>query len=157
MIDTIPSDQIINNLKKISDKYQEVILYLMQGKGNMIPPSLVDMDKNRMIATNLQEQFLENPEKFWQLNLEYVQKFQTLITNSVDKFTGHNPSPLFVPADRDRRFRDASWENNAYFDFIKQFYLMSSEWLQRNIELYDLSPELKNTLNDLVLVFRTIS
>lgn len=146
MIDNVSSDQIINNLKKISDKYQEIILYLMQGKGNMIPPSLVDIDKNRIIATNLQEQFLENPEKFWQLNLEYVQKFQSLITNSVDKFTGKNPSPLFVPDGRDRRFRDASWENNAYFDFIKQFYLMSSEWLQRNVELYNLPTELKQHL-----------
>lgn len=146
MIDTVSSDQIINNFKKISDKYQEIILYLMQGKGNMIPPSLIDMDKNRIIAVNLQEQFLENPEKFWQLNLEYVQKFQSLITNSIDKFIGKNPSPLFVPADRDRRFRDASWENSAYFDFIKQFYLMSSEWLETNISLYNLPYELKQHL-----------
>lgn len=145
-MNNISSDEIINNIKKISDKYQEIILCLMQGKGNMIPPPLVDMDKNRVILASLSEQFINNPEKFWQLNIEYVKKFQNLVTNSVEKFVGKSTLPLFSPTSRDKRFKDMAWQNNAYFDFVKQFYLMSSQWLEENINQYELAPDLKQHL-----------
>ena len=34
-----------------------------------------------------------------------------------------NVSPLAAPAPGDRRFRDAEWQQNEIFDFIKQSYL----------------------------------
>lgn len=145
-MDNISSDEIIKNIKKVSDKYQEIILCLMQGRGNMIPASLIDMDKNRVILSSLSEQFIKNPEKFWQLNIQYVEKFQNLVINSVEKFVGKSTTPLFSPNSKDRRFKDLAWQDNAYFDFVKQFYLMSSEWLQDNIEQYELAPDLKQHL-----------
>ncbi|MFP3017606.1 MAG: PHA/PHB synthase family protein [Candidatus Tisiphia sp.] len=114
--------------------------------GNMIPASLIDMDKNRVISSSLSEQFIKNPEKFWQLNIQYVEKFQNLVINSVEKFVGKSTTPLFSPNSKDRRFKDLAWQDNAYFDFVKQFYLMSSEWLQDNIEQYELAPDLKQHL-----------
>lgn len=145
-MDNISSDEIIKNIKEVSDKYQEIILCLMQGRGNLIPASLIDMDKNRVILSSLSEQFIKNPEKFWQLNIQYVEKFQNLVVNSVEKFVGKSTTPLFSPNSKDRRFKDLAWQDNAYFDFVKQFYLMSSEWLQDNIEQYELAPDLKQHL-----------
>lgn len=104
------------------------------------------MDKNRVILSSLSEQFIKNPEKFWQLNIQYVEKFQNLVINSVEKFVGKSTNPLFSPNSKDRRFKDLAWQDNAYFDFVKQFYLMSSEWLQDNIEQYELAPDLKQHL-----------
>ncbi|WP_375332433.1 hypothetical protein [Candidatus Tisiphia endosymbiont of Psammoecus bipunctatus] len=105
-MDNISSDEIIKNIKKVSDKYQEIILCLMQGRGNMIPESLIDMDKNKVILSSLSEQFIKNPEKFWQLNIQYVEKFQNLVINSVEKFVGKSTTPLFSPNSKDRRFKD---------------------------------------------------
>lgn len=140
------SDEVINNAKKISEKYQEIIMHLMQGKSNMLPPSLFDIDKNRDILTNVCEQFSKSPEKFWQINTEYTEKFQGLVNNSVAKFVGSKAEPIFSPLGKDKRFKDAVWQDNSYFDFIKQFYLMSSEWLQKNVQQYDLTLELKQHL-----------
>lgn len=140
------SDEIINNVKKLSEKYQEIMLYFMQGKGNILPPSLFDADKNRDILTSVCKQFTENPEKFWQINTQYAEKFQGLVSNSVAKFVGSKAAPIFAPLDKDKRFKDVVWQDNTYFDFIKQFYLMSSEWLQKNVEQYELIPELKKHL-----------
>lgn len=142
----ISSDEIIRNIRQVSDKYQEVILYLMQGKGNIIPPSLVDVDKNRMILSSASEQLVSNPEKFLQLNIEYVEKFQNLIINSVEKFSGKQTEPLYSPQGKDKRFQDIAWEENVYFNFVQQFYLMSSEWLQKNIKQYELAPDLQQHL-----------
>ncbi|WP_253308191.1 MULTISPECIES: PHA/PHB synthase family protein [unclassified Rickettsia] len=142
----IPSEQIINNLKEINDKYQEILLQLMQGKGSMIPSSLVDSDRNRVIFTSMVEQFWANPEKFCNVNVEYIEKFRELTSNACAKFVGSTAKPIFSPDNKDKRFKDSSWQDNAYFDFVKQFYLMSSECIQKNIRQYELSPNLKQHL-----------
>lgn len=142
----IAGDELIHNFRKITDKYQELLLYFIKGKGNLIPAGLVDNDKATILFTGAYEQFTRHPEKFLQVNLEYMQKFQELMTNTMTKFAGQEAEPLFTPDSRDKRFRDDSWQENAYFDFIKQFYLMSSEYLQKSIEQYQLDPEIKKYL-----------
>lgn len=142
----ISSDEVIQNIKKVADRYQELIHELMQGKGSMFPSSLMDKDKAQMMYKKLCEQFIECPEKFLQVNVEYGKKFQYLVESSVAKFLGRESEPVFAPSSRDRRFKDEAWQENIYFDFVKQFYLMSSEWVQKNIDQYELEPELKKYL-----------
>ncbi|ABV75493.1 Poly(3-hydroxyalkanoate) synthetase [Rickettsia akari str. Hartford] len=142
----ISHETIINNFKEIADKYQELILHFMQGKGSMITRSLIESDKNRIIASLMVEQFCSNPEKFCQINIEYIDKLRELTTNSFAKFVGSPAKAVFSPDNRDKRFKDSSWEDNAYFDFVKQYYLLSSEWLKKNIEQYVLSNDLKQHL-----------
>jgi polyhydroxyalkanoate synthase len=143
----IANDEIIQNIKNINDKYQELILYLMQGKGNIIPLSLVDPDKIHKTLLNISEQFLANPQKFLQINIEYVEQLNNLIASSLCKFTGQDAATIFSPSNNDRRFKDPAWQDNIYFDFVKQFYLMSKEFVQKNIEQYDLQPELRRYLD----------
>lgn len=45
------------------------------------------------------------------------------------------------------------WEDNAYFDFVKQYYLLSAEWLKKNIDQYELSDDLKQHLDFLTRHF----
>lgn len=143
----IPNDEMIKNIQSINDKYQEVILYLMQGKGNIVPLSLVDPNRINKTLFNISEQFLANPQKFLQVNIEYAEKLNNLIATSLRKFTGQDATNMFSPSNKDRRFKDPAWEDNIYFDFVKQFYLMSTEFVQKNIEQYDLQPELKGYLD----------
>ena len=142
----INSDEVIQNIKKVVDKYQEIMLHLMQGKGAFVPLSLVDKDKNRTVFTNAFEQFYASPEKFMKLNVEYTEKFKDLVSISVAKFTGQEVNPLYTPASRDRRFKDPAWQENIFFDFVKQFYLMSAEWVEKNIEQFEFEPDLKKYL-----------
>ena len=39
-------------------------------------------------------------------------------------------SPVIAPAQGDRRFRDAEWQDNEIFDFIKQSYLLAANAMQ---------------------------
>ena len=41
---------------------------------------------------------------------------------------GVDVEPVIVPDRGDRRFKDAAWNDNALFDFIKQSYLLSSKY-----------------------------
>ena len=39
---------------------------------------------------------------------------------------GRDLPPMIEPAPGDRRFRDAEWQQNEIFDFIKQSYLLTA-------------------------------
>jgi polyhydroxyalkanoate synthase len=142
----VSSDEIIQNIKKISDKYQEILFLLMQGKGAFIPTSLTDSETAKEMWSKGFKVFLDNPEKFVATNLEYTDKFRELVALSIDKFMGVETHDLYTPNNRDRRFKDPAWQENIYFDFVKQFYLMSSEWMKKSLSHYELEPQLKNYL-----------
>ena len=41
------------------------------------------------------------------------------------------------PAPDDRRFKDAAWQENELFDFIKQSYLLTARWMQQTVREVD--------------------
>jgi polyhydroxyalkanoate synthase len=48
--------------------------------------------------------------------------------NSVSRMAGENTAPLIEPDARDKRFTDAEWSANHFFDFLKQAYLLTVRW-----------------------------
>ena len=46
---------------------------------------------------------------------------------------GEAPSRWSTPAPGDRRFRDAEWQQNEIFDFIKQSYLLTANAMQEMV------------------------
>lgn len=137
-------DELIENIKNASAKYQELLLLLMQGKASFVPSCFVDEDKARLSVLKVFEQFLEHPEKAAQANIDYLHKLQNLVQNAITKFTGGNADDIFKPSEKDKRFKDKAWQENAYFDFIKQFYLLNANWIEENIKQYQLEPELED-------------
>jgi poly[(R)-3-hydroxyalkanoate] polymerase subunit PhaC len=47
---------------------------------------------------------------------------------------GHDAEPVIAPAKDDRRFKDAAWQDNQLFDFVKQSYLLTARWLQSTVQ-----------------------
>ncbi|HUG61442.1 MAG TPA: class I poly(R)-hydroxyalkanoic acid synthase, partial [Methylomirabilota bacterium] len=43
-------------------------------------------------------------------------------------------APAAVPEPGDKRFQDQDWRENQFYDFVKQFYLISSRWAQELVE-----------------------
>ncbi len=145
MADFTEADQLINNIKHIGEKYQEVLFYMMRHKpcASLSPMS---PEKLQEIATKALDRLMTSPEQFMSLNAEYSQKFTSLVTNTVARFSGERLEPLYNPDSRDRRFKDATWRENLYFDFIKQFYLMSSEWAQKQTQNLHLEPLMQQSV-----------
>jgi polyhydroxyalkanoate synthase subunit PhaC len=46
---------------------------------------------------------------------------------------GEIEPPLVQPAPGDKRFKDKDWQENQIFDFIKQSYLLTANWLQSTV------------------------
>ena len=126
-------EHIINNFKNIAVKYHEILMTIASGKGNSAYGAMFSQEKMQKIAAKILEKSQENPEHFAELNLEYAQKFNILMTNTLMKFIGEDIPSIFTPNKGDKRFKDDAWNQNIYFDFIKQFYIMSSDLIKNHV------------------------
>ena len=52
---------------------------------------------------------------------------------SLRRMAGEPAEPVAAPDARDRRFTDPEWSRNQFFDFIKQFYLITTRWAEAMI------------------------
>lgn len=89
---------------------------------------------------NVGEAFMEmtrhlmmDPHKLVQAQVELWQDYMTLWQNTTRRLMGEEIAPTVAPAHDDRRFRDAAWEENSMFDFIKQSYLLTARWMQNTV------------------------
>lgn len=73
--------------------------------------------------------FSKEPMHVAQVANNYWQKNARLCFSVWQRLLGHKTEPLVEPDSSDRRFQDPAWNEILYFDFIKQSYLLFSEFI----------------------------
>ncbi len=76
---------------------------------------------------------MSDPSRLVQAQLSLWNDYMTLWQRTAQRFLGGRSEPVIEPARGDRRFRDAAWDDNTLFDFIKQSYLLTARWLQNTV------------------------
>ena len=71
---------------------------------------------------------MSNPQELVQAQFQLWQNYVRLWHTTTRRMMGAEVDPVIVPDRGDRRFKDAAWNENALFDFIKQSYLLSSKY-----------------------------
>ena len=72
------------------------------------------------------------PERTVEAERRLFTGYMELWTSSLKRMMGEPPAPAAEPDPRDKRFADPEWSENQFFDFIKQFYLITSRWAGRS-------------------------
>jgi polyhydroxyalkanoate synthase len=135
------NDRVLDNLKNISEKYQAVLGQLMNYKTNNPANNIFSQERMQDIASRVLDKMKDRPDQFAKLNIDYSEKLNVLITNTLMKFIGEEVPSLFAPPKGDKRFKDPAWDENIYFNFLKQFYLMSSELMMNHVSSLGLEPQ----------------
>ncbi len=60
--------------------------------------------------------------------LRLWQGYARLWQGAWQRLGGQHVAAVAVPDPHDRRFRDREWQENPFFDFLKQAYLITSQW-----------------------------
>ena len=84
--------------------------------------------------SKLGEDYAKNPERFMQAQMQLWQSHSQLWQNAWQRFLGDDVQPVATPAPDDRRFKDADWQENQVFDFLKQSYLITAQWAQQLVD-----------------------
>ncbi len=75
---------------------------------------------------------MTQPHKMVEANMNLWQDYMKLWQNTASRMMGQETAPLVEPARDDRRFKNEAWENDV-FDFIKQSYLLTSNWMENTV------------------------
>ena len=93
--------------------------------------------------TQLAETMMRDPQRLVQMQLDLYQRHLSLWANMAERMMGKPAAPVVEPEKGDRRFKDEDWQNNLLFDFIKQSYLLTSNWMMDGVRSHkrDLDPK----------------
>ena len=93
--------------------------------------SLADVVKT---LTKVGEYWLADPERTLEAERRLWSGYIDLWSSSLKRMMGEPAQPAAEPDPRDKRFADPDWSRNQFFDFIKQFYLITSRWAVEMVE-----------------------
>lgn len=74
-----------------------------------------------------------DPGKLMAAQLELWNGYQKLWLNATQRMLGQDSEAAIEPDPDDRRFRDPEWDQNPFFQFIKQSYLLNAKWLKNTL------------------------
>src|SRR5262249_4198883 len=75
--------------------------------------------------------WLRDPQRALELQSSLGQAYLDLWGNAVKRMAGEHVEPLVRPDPKDKRFEDPEWSQNQFFDFMKQAYLLTTDWANK--------------------------
>jgi polyhydroxyalkanoate synthase len=121
-------------MAKIAERSQRLVsefLARQQGGGEQL--GMGDPLNLGSAFLEMTTKLMSDPVKLVQAQMSLWQDYMTLWQNATLRVLGQETKPTVEAAPGDRRFKDAAWEENMLFDFIKQSYLLSARWVQRTV------------------------
>jgi polyhydroxyalkanoate synthase subunit PhaC len=98
------------------------------GEAKDKPPSeLAEMVKT---FTSVAQYWMSDQTRASELQMKMGKAYLDLWGSASRRFSGEQVQPSIEPSPRDKRFKDPEWKSNQFFDFLLQFYLLTTEWAQ---------------------------
>ncbi len=123
-----------NLFKDITLKYQEALSYLMRDISAMNKHKIFSGEYLFKMAIDFYYEAITKPENWLNMQMQFSQKLAELITYSLKNSSVTQINEIYKTAAKDKRFTYQDWTNNHYFNFLKQYYLMTSDIWNQYVE-----------------------
>src|SRR3954470_21350118 len=80
------------------------------------------------------EYWLSDPQRAVEVQAALGKAYLELWASAVRRMSGEPAEPVVAPDPRDKRFTDPEWSSNQFYDFLKQAYLLTSQWADRLVK-----------------------
>ncbi len=158
--DSIPDPMALSQaLMNAYQKSQPLFMEMAEKYGAAMsqnPPEPLNPDPMNVMpdAIELMTAMVSNPMKYGAMQLQLAQNQMDLWKASCEKFAGKDVTPIIEPEKGDRRFKDEAWSDSALFDFIKQYYLLASNFTKTLIDTTEgLTEQQKDKLQFIAKMF----
>jgi polyhydroxyalkanoate synthase len=103
--------------------------YLRPRESGEIKTTIAD-DIGEMVKSigRVAEYYLSDPQRAFAAQTALTTRFVDLWASTLQRLQGEQAAPVAAPDASDKRFADAAWRDNPYFDFIKQAYVLTTRW-----------------------------
>ena len=81
------------------------------------------------------QKMMADPARMLQAHMGLWEDYVSLWQHTANRMMGAEPGePVVKPVPDDRRFRAPEWQESHFFDFIKQSYLLTSNWFLSSVQ-----------------------
>jgi polyhydroxyalkanoate synthase len=85
--------------------------------------------------SKLSEYWLSDPGRALEAQTKLFSSYLDIWSNAVRRMGSEgSAAPAPRPEETDKRFRDPEWSTNAFFDFLKQAYFVTTRWANELVE-----------------------
>ena len=121
-----------NLARMIEGGGQALAAYLKPREEGKVEPGPSDEIAD-MIKTlgQVLEYWLSDPSRAIELQSRLGRAYLELFGSAAKRMSGEEFKPVVAPDPRDKRFADPEWTSNQFFDFVKQAYLLGTDWAER--------------------------
>ena len=89
-----------------------------------------EMTDAAKLFAEVAQPWLADPGKLVDAQSALFGAYMQLFSTTAERAFGGAALPVVEPEPGDNRFTDPEWNSNPYFDFWKQFYLITTRWLE---------------------------
>ncbi|MDT8344840.1 MAG: class I poly(R)-hydroxyalkanoic acid synthase [Thermohalobaculum sp.] len=140
--DAKPTAAEIAEAKALAERLQKLVGRSQKVWAQSLERSLDDMTTLKPDPLNtapamarLAYDYIDHPQKFIEASMAFWTGQADLWARTWARTLGEEKvPPLIQPARNDKRFKDEVWEQNPFFDHLKQSYLLTANWLKNSLE-----------------------
>jgi polyhydroxyalkanoate synthase len=137
-----------NKLSNIDTKYISEQTQELLNKFNDSQSQFTPMKNVADAFLNFSKSLVQHPEQLIKLQLDLYTSYLNLWANTAEKIMGTETTNVINPEKGDRRFSNPQWDENILFNYIKQSYLLTADWVAKSInDNEELSEEEKKKLS----------
>ncbi len=128
---TSKDDKVNHKNQKKNEKNEEFTAIDLL---NLINPTATKITKTLLDTSN---KISKNPNLLYEHTTKWIQQIVSLNFYFISKISNQDHKPVIEPNKTDKRFTNPQWSENLFFDFIKQFYLLTSNMMDNIVDTLD--------------------
>ena len=126
------SEEFVSNLLRSVQATGQVIAKIVEDKDKRQGAFTVASgmgDSGKLFAPIIQY-WMNDPKAYAEAQAKLSEDMIDLWGRTYKRFLGEKVEPVIAPSGHDPRFSDKEWTENAFFDFLKQAYLLAGKWAE---------------------------
>jgi polyhydroxyalkanoate synthase len=128
-------EEFASNILQAFERGSAALAHLAERPDTKIGPYTPASEFSAATETlsSLLRTWLADPIKLSEAQAEFFTQFAALWNNVIARMIGMPIAPLIEPSPGDNRFKDPEWDQNPFFDFCKQAYLLGCRWAEQQV------------------------
>ncbi|EHS49648.1 poly(R)-hydroxyalkanoic acid synthase, class I [Rhizobium sp. PDO1-076] len=102
-------------------------------RGEIVDPISEPMSELVKTMSKLAEYWMSDPKRTMEAQTHLLNAVFGIWARSLTRLSASPDTPVDDPLPKDKRFADEDWQRNPFFDFLRQTYLVLSDWADKMV------------------------
>jgi polyhydroxyalkanoate synthase subunit PhaC len=126
----VNAEEFSHNLARLVEEGGRALAAYLKPRENGRDNRELAEEMNEVVKTlgQVAQYWMADPQRTLELQARLANAYLDLWASATKRLAGEAPPPVATPAPNDKRFVDPEWTSNQFFDFLKQAYLLTTNW-----------------------------